>query len=130
MLQASQRQNADYTLTSRLMGDPRPDRWELSHTLRQRVKVTGTTPDYRPQRSSPVLRIHYALRAIENGYTSVRAIADELGVKHSSAGLYARELVERDWAVSKMIITKSAKMNVYEVTDLGRRELKKIGKLL
>lgn len=81
-------------LTARLMGDPRPDRYAVSETIRARL--CGATPD-EPAVPAKVLAV---VEALADGPLTLADLADEMAVSLSAGGeraLAARRLglVER-----------------------------------
>lgn len=133
MLSTSQRQGCVYTLTNRLMGDPRPDRFEHSEKVRANVRYSPTMPDGVRKPYNRVVkkdRTHQCLEAVNEGYTTVEAIREKIGCAYRTTGDHVGQCARNGWIKLKMIvpIPGGGRVFVYAITEAGRAELERVNK--
>lgn len=114
----------NYTITSRLLGDPRPDRLAASEFLKSRL--------CRPQRDRvgeeqrPVVqRIHQCLFAVRDGFGTVLSVSDRIGLSYRAVGGYLKAAKDREWLVIDEVgaVPGGGRTYSYAVTAAGRAEL-------
>lgn len=131
MLSTSQRQESAYTLTNRLMGDPRPDRFEHSEKVKSNVRYSPSMLDgfRRPyERAYKKDRIHQCLEAVNEGYTTVQAIQEKLGCAYRTTSDHVTQCAKNGWIKLKMIVPVpgGGRIFVYTMTETGRAELERV----
>lgn len=121
-----------YTLTNRLLGDPRPDREEYSAKVLAVTKFRAAKVEpgkYIPPHPAES-RVMEVLSAISNGFRNAAAIAEQIGIGVNMASAYLKRARDRDLVVisEKVMIKSGGYTNIYALTDDGRKFLIDFGK--
>lgn len=122
-------QSQEYTLTNRLMGDPRPDRDAYSDKVKAiaKWKPTGWSAAT-PCPPQPVeTRIIELLKAIRSGVAQSVTIAEQLGVNRSLISGYLKRARDRDliMVAEQLNFKCGGRIYIYALTDKGRAELER-----
>ena len=128
MFPTSQRQKSDYSLTSRLLGDPRPDRHDHSDMIRATVRWKIPLQDFRMphvEHKPMDARVLDCLKALALGYTTSAAIAEALGASRDMTAHYLKRARNCGWVeISSQVNAKSGgRIYQYALTDAGKAEL-------
>lgn len=124
-------QSQQYTLTNRLMGDPRPDRFAWSERLHATKKVRPVASVIPVDPNEKIGdRLNRTLKAVAEGHDTSRKIMPLTGWKFGAAASYLRRLRSAGLLSSRDIkrtVQGGGLTRVYQLTDAGREELRRLG---
>lgn len=123
-------QTQQYTLTNRIMGDPRPDRFAASEHLRSKVRFAPAKPDsiHRDNRVTAAQRLHRCLAAVRDGYSTVQAISDKIGMSYRAVGNHMTRARESEWVEATILnpVNGTGRVYAYTITPAGTAELERV----
>lgn len=130
MLSTSQRQESVYTLTNRLMGDPIPNREQLSEALKAKVQWSPS-PQLQVRHRKHLTgkeRVLQAVQAIDKGATTSDMVSTYGELSKDMANNYLKRAMQWGWLRRSFRANQKCggRVYVYEITDAGRAELERV----
>lgn len=122
-------QSQQYTLTNRLMGDPRPDRLEASEKARNSAKWRAPQPAMcNPHRQHVTMsaRVHQVMLSIHAGKIEAGTIAEHAGISRDMASVYLKRARNQGFVVCSAVVrtVSGGRTFHYALTDAGKQYLK------